>query len=438
MKKIISFSFITILAAALLFIYYGSGLHVEVPAEKESTLTLEQKITRGKAVAYEGDCLACHTTEGGADYIGGLEFETPFGPLYSTNITQDKQYGIGNYSREDFYHAVKYGYSKNSGNLYPAMPYTSYRKLSDEDMDALWAYMKTINGIPVKNIDNNIIFPANIRFTLGAWNQVFFDDTDFKEDVSKSDQWNEGKYLVEASGHCGECHTPRNLAYAMKTEQALEGQVLEGWNAVSITPEALKKNGWTLSSLTDFFETGNSDQGATFGGMKLVIQESLSHLTPAQRLAMSVYLLDMKPGEIDASLTPPRVYLSAQQKSDKGYNTYAAYCSGCHGADGLGKPNAVVALNNNSIFKDDSAFNAIAVVLRGLPKQQESLVKGSVAMTSFTDSISDQDVANLVNFANTTWGNKTSSEITASEVKEVREQLNEDGYLNHMGVKVHN
>jgi len=438
MKKIISFSFIIILAAVLLFIYYGSGRHAEIPAQKESTLTLEQKIKRGKAVAYEGDCLACHTTEGGADYSGGLEFDTPFGALYSTNITQDELYGIGNYSREDFYRAVKYGYSKNNGNLYPAMPYTSYRKLSDADMDALWAYMKTIKAIPVSNIDNDIMFPANIRFTLGTWNQLFFDDTDFKPDTSKSEQWNEGKYLVEAAGHCGECHTPRNLAYAMKTEQALEGQVLEGWNAVSITPEALKNNDWTLSSLTDFFATGNSEQGTTFGGMKLVIQESLSHLTPEQRLAMSVYLLDLKQEEVEVSLPPSRGYLSDEKKSEKGYSTYAAYCSGCHGADGLGKPNAVVALDKNSIFNDTSTFNAIAVVLRGLPKQQESLVKGSVAMTSFSDSISDQDVADLVNFANTTWGNKTSSNITASEVKDVREQLDDDGYLNHMGEVVDN
>ncbi|MEW6997147.1 cytochrome c [Colwelliaceae bacterium BS250] len=434
MKKIIGL--IIIVLTALIFIEYGSGKHAQIPVAKESTRNLEQNIARGKAVAIEADCLACHTVEHGGDYAGGLHFATPFGDLYSTNITQDKQSGIGNYNREDFYHAVKYGYSKNIGNLYPAMPYTSYRKLSDDDMDALWAYMQTIKAIPTPNVPNQLMFPTNIRFTLGTWNQFFFDDTNFQPVANKSEQWNEGKYLVEAAGHCGECHSPRNLGFAIKSEKILQGAIVEGWNAVPITAEGLTKNGWTLHSLTQFFETGNSPQGTTFGGMLLVIRESLSHLTHEQRLAMSIYLLDLEPTELNITSKSKRVHLSKKQKSQPGYSTYATYCAGCHGVSGLGKPNAVIQLSENTIFTEDSPFNAIAVVLRGLPKQQDNLLEGSVAMTSFTETIEDQELANLVNFAKTTWGNKTNSNITAADVKQVRQQLAKEGYLNHMGDKV--
>ena len=222
MKKLI----IVLLAlglAALVFIYFGSGESATVANAANQNKDIDRLIERGRQVAIESDCVACHTGPSSAPFAGGVAFDSPFGMIYSTNITPDKQHGIGHYNREDFYRAVKWGYSSKVGNLYPAMPFTSYRKLNDQDLDALWAYFKSIKPIEMANNANDLIFPANIRFFLGGWNQLFFDDSDFSPDPNRSEQWNKGKYFVEAAGHCGECHTPRNLLFAMEPSKALQG-----------------------------------------------------------------------------------------------------------------------------------------------------------------------------------------------------------------------
>lgn len=434
MKNIIMIGFVAGIFA-LTFVYLGSGKNAEITPLSSEWVSNDAQIERGRQVAIEGDCVACHTAPNGAPFAGGVHFASPFGDIYSTNITPDTTYGIGGYSREDFYRAVKYGYSKNVGNLYPAMPYTSYRKLNNNDMDALWAYFQSVKPISEPNIDNDLIFPANIRFGLGGWNQLFFDDSDFSADPHKSDQWNQGKYFVEAAGHCGECHTPRNFAFAMNPDQALEGAVLEGWNAMNITSGELTKQGWTVEELNQFLKQGESKMGITFDSMFMVVNHSLSHMTQDDFNAISAYLLDLD--EVSTPETAAknqadnneRHYLTESEKSLAGYDTYVNFCAGCHGVDGLGKPNAVVALNHNSTFSANSPYNAVAVILRGLPSKQQSLTKGSVAMSNFNMQVSDAQVAELVNFARAAWGNQPDSNVDATMVNTIRKQLEKEGYL---------
>ncbi|WP_298768275.1 cytochrome c [uncultured Shewanella sp.] len=433
MKNIIMIGFIAGIFA-LTFVYLGSGKNAVINPLSSELVSNDALIERGRQVAIEGDCVACHTAPNGPSFAGGVHFASPFGDIYSTNITPDPTYGIGGYSREDFYRAVKYGYSKNVGNLYPAMPYTSYRKLNDTDMDALWAYFQSVKPVATPNINNDLIFPANIRFGLGGWNQLFFDDNDFIPDPNKSEQWNRGKYFVEAAGHCGECHTPRNFAFAMQPEKALEGAILEGWNAMNITPGELKRQGWTVEELNQFLKQGESKLGITFDSMFMVVNHSLSHMTQDDFNAISAYLLDLdkvnSPTSIKSSSIQeaPR-YLTDSEKALPGYDTYVNYCAGCHGIDGLGKPNAVVSLNNNSTFSAHSPFNAIAVILRGLPSKQQSLTKGSVAMSNFNNQVSDKQVAELVNFARAAWGNQAEAVVDTKMVKDIRQQLEKEGYL---------
>ncbi|MCL1123275.1 cytochrome c [Shewanella surugensis] len=426
---------------ALTFVYLGSGKDAKIPPLASQWIVNDTVIERGRQVAIEGDCVACHTAPNGAPFAGGVHFASPFGDIYSTNITPDLTHGIGGYTREDFYRAVKYGYSKNVGNLYPAMPYTSYRKLNDEDMNALWAYFQSVTPIAEPNISNDLIFPANIRFGLGGWNQLFFDDSNFSADPHKSEQWNQGKYFVEAAGHCGECHTPRNFAFAMKPDQALEGALLEGWNAMNITSGELKNQGWTAQELNQFLKQGESKLGITFDSMFMVVNHSLSHMTQDDFNAISAYLLDLDnvntPVMADQTATTTaankqRHYLTDSEKSLAGYKTYVNYCAGCHGVDGLGKPNAVVALDLNSTFSANSPYNSIAVILRGLPSKRQSVTKGSVAMSSFNNQVSDKQVAELVNFARAAWGNQPESTVDAKMVTDIRQTLENEGYLGHM------
>lgn len=398
--------------AAVIFIYFGSGKLANVASAAPQSKPVNLAVARGREVAIESDCVACHTGPSGAPFAGGVAFDSPFGMIYSTNITPDKQHGIGFYQREDFYRAVKWGYSSKVGNLYPAMPFTSYRKLNDEDVDALWAYFQSIKPIAEPNKENDLIFPANIRFFLGGWNQLFFDNSDFIADGSRSEQWNKGKYFVEGAGHCGECHTPRNLLFAMEPSKALQGEFLEGWQAGDITPKELKAQGWTSKDLVDLLKTGESRKGSTYENMYLVVNHSLSHMPNKDLAAISAYLLDkdqVSVAEItDSSPLQPikRVYLSQEDKTLPGYQTYVNYCAGCHGLDGLGKPEAVIALNQNSAFTAKSPYNSIAVILRGLPSKRQSQTRGTVSMSSFNAQVPDQQVAELVNFARQIWGRR--------------------------------
>lgn len=432
MKRIILI-LIVIGLLALVFGYFGSGKHADIPPISDVSIDQAELIARGRDVAIASDCVACHTLPHGAPFAGGMEFHSPFGLIMATNITPDPTYGIGTYSREDFFRAVKHGYSKNVGNLYPAMPYTSYRLLADQDMDAMWAYFQSIDPIAVPNKPNDLMFPANIRFSLGFWNQMFFDDSDFQQDPQKSEQWNRGKYLVESAGHCGECHTPRNFAFAMKPDEALRGEVLEGWTAVDITTAELTEQGWTADDMNRFLATGQSPLGITFESMYMVVDHSLSQIDTADIAAITAFLLDQQ--SVEFSSDPenvrqiPHDYLSDTEKSLPGYSTYMSYCAGCHGVDGLGKPDSVVVLNRNSIYSSDSAFNAIAVVLRGLPGKHQSLTQGSYAMPAFADDISDREIAELVNFARQVWGGSNPDIVGAAQVNEVRELLQEEGWL---------
>ncbi|MCL1056761.1 c-type cytochrome [Shewanella gelidimarina] len=440
MKKLIIIG-LALGLAAVIFIYFGSGKLANVASAAHQSETVDIIVERGRQVAIESDCVACHTGPSGAPFAGGVAFDSPFGMIYSTNITPDKQYGIGLYQREDFYRAVKWGYSSKVGNLYPAMPFTSYRKLNDEDLDALWAYFQSIKPIAEPNSANDLIFPANIRFFLGGWNQLFFDDSDFINDTNRSEQWNKGKYFVEAAGHCGECHTPRNLLFAMQPDKALQGEFLEGWQAGDITAKELKSQGWNAKDLVDLLKMGESRKGSTYENMYLVVNHSLSHMPNEDLAAISGYLLDKDQVSIaevtgSSDLQPiERVYLSQEDKTLSGYQTYVDYCAGCHGLDGLGKPEAVVALHQNSAFTAQSPYNSIAVILRGLPSKRQSQTRGVVSMSSFNAQVSDQQVAELVNFARQVWGAQKDAKVNNDMVKEIREKLDKEGYLNHLQMK---
>ncbi|MGR5334482.1 c-type cytochrome [Vibrio gigantis] len=393
-------------------------------------------VERGEYLAYAGDCVACHSAEGGEPFAGGLPFVTPFGTVYSTNITPHTTEGIGTYDFDDFRAALVAGKGKN-GYLYPAMPYTSYQYLTDQDMVDLWEYMQSITAVPRRNDDNSMMFPSNIRLGLLGWNIVFMDTDpidyevpeELKGEIDDVDKWQQGKYWVAGLGHCSECHTPRNIAQALIPERIFQGNLIDGWNAPDITANELYIDGWDEAILADFLHTGHSDKGTAFAGMADVVKNSLSLMTREDVESMSYYLLS---GDVNNTIASDAVPLQPKGFDEAAYNreiyaTYRQTCGACHGDDGKGRDPIAPTLLNNGIIMHSDPFNTIAVTVRGLQPTYLDKDRNFMPMASFEDVLSDQRLAELITFVRLHLGDRQEP-VTAEHVREVRETLEAAGY----------
>jgi len=241
------------------------------------------RIKRGEYLARTADCVACHTAEGGEPFVGGLPFKTPMGTLYSANITPDKETGIGKWSDEEFMRALREGKGKHGENLYPAMPYTSYTLITDEDVQLIKDYLFSLPPVKRRDQKDEMTFPFNVRQGLSAWKLIDFDNRRFQPDDKMDDSWNRGAYLVEALGHCGECHTPRNVTMGMKANERYAGAMLDGWHAFNITSDKAAGIGsWSQDDIVDYLRSGHAaGKGGAAGPMAEVIENSTRHLTDA-------------------------------------------------------------------------------------------------------------------------------------------------------------
>ncbi|MBC7212905.1 MAG: cytochrome c, partial [Pseudomonas sp.] len=255
----------------------------------------EALIKRGEYLARAADCMACHTAEGGAPYAGGLPIHSPFGTIYGTNITPDKQYGIGNYSSDEFFAALTEGKRKDGANLYPAMPYTSYHLVKREDSDAIHAYLMSVAPINRPAPQTSLSFPFNVRTGLVGWNLLYGKSVQLEEGKGNSEAWKRGQYMVEVLGHCGECHTPRNPIGALQQDKRLTGGLLLGYLAPSLLAQDLADRGWNHADLATFLKHGVSAQGSMFNEMYPVVHHSTQHLQDSDLSAMATYLLGDQP-----------------------------------------------------------------------------------------------------------------------------------------------
>src|SRR5271156_4059067 len=242
---------------------YRSGSPAGVPA----ALANADVVKRGEYLANAADCLVCHTTQDGKPYAGGLGFKLPFGTLYSTNITSDKETGIGNYSDQDFLNAVHRGVRSDGARLYPAMPFTSYTYVSDSDALAIKAYLFSLPPVRAAAPANTLLFPFNQRWAMNFWSALFNPDSRFAPDTSKSPEWNRGAYLAEALAHCGECHTPRNLAFALNNRRKFAGALTAGWRAFNISSDKITGLGaWSDDDVAAYLANGHALGRGTAAG----------------------------------------------------------------------------------------------------------------------------------------------------------------------------
>ncbi|EKT54266.1 cytochrome c [Providencia sneebia] len=410
-RKII-YAIIIIGIIVALAILFGLFRQSSIDPEAEKPLTSEQVaqlIPRGRELALAGDCFGCHSLPEGPMAAGGVPISTPFGTIYSTNITPDKQFGIGNYTRADFHRALKDGIGKDKGNLFPAMPYVFTHITTPEDLDALYAYMMSIPPMPVPNKDNTGAFGLPVRPFMNFWTLFNFPDHQAPNDPHRSAEWNRGAYIVEGLAHCGACHSPRNFMMGVDFSRSLEGGEVDNMAIPDITAPTLSKHGYDTKSLSQFLQTGISPQGTSFAGMNTVTHFSTSQMKPEDVNDMAIYLLTDKNGQLlDAQPAPQPLAQAANPQANSlmeaGRLTYMSTCAGCHGVNGEGIPNGIPALKGNAIVMMDNPQTFINVVLNGIPTTVFPNGQRMYAMPGFADDLDAQEIADLISWARANWG----------------------------------
>jgi mono/diheme cytochrome c family protein len=398
------------------------------PTGVPATLAKADLIERGAYLAKAADCMVCHTTRDGQEYAGGLAFKLPFGTLYSTNITPDKETGIGNYSDQDFLNAIHRGIREDGARLYPAMPFTSYTYMTDADALAIKAYLFSLPPVHAPDPENTLTFPFNQRWAMSFWSALFNPDTRFAPDSSKTPEWNRGAYLAEALAHCGECHTPRNLGFALNNREKFGGAITAGWRAYNISSDKTTGiGGWRDDDLISYLSTGHAaGHGSASGPMGEAVDHSFSQFTPEDIRAMVAYLRTVPPvasPDLPATLAPPA---PASHKDGggtpdpRGKMVFEGACVSCHGWSGESPISPFATLTGAWAVNDPGATNVAQIVISGTERHSE----GAVSMPAFGDAYSDAEIAAVTNYVTARFGSKPSN-LTAQDVAELRKQTSE-------------
>jgi mono/diheme cytochrome c family protein len=400
-----------------------SAYHEQDPSGAPAELKSASLAERGEYLTRAADCAVCHTAKDGAPFAGGLAFVLPFGTIYSTNITPDTATGIGSYTDADFLNAVHKGIGRGNTKLYPAMPYTSYTYMSDADALAIKAYLFTIKPVHAPSLKNTLAFPFNQRGLMSVWSVLFNPDKRFEPHADRSAEWNRGAYLAEAMAHCGECHTPRNLFFALNNRQKFGGTVQAGWRAYNITADRSSGVGaWSDADLTHYLSMGHADgRGTASGPMGEAIDESLSRLKPSDIAAIVTYLRSV-PGVVTSDLPEPRstpaaaVQVAATDTNAHGQEVYEGACAGCHGWTGVSPVLPFATLTGTRSVNDPSATNVAQIIIGG---GHRHLSIDANNMPAFGATYSDAEIAAVANYVTARYGVK-GSDLTAAHVAKLR------------------
>ena len=368
---------------------------------------VDSPMSTGEYLAHLGDCVACHTKHGGAPFAGGFPMPTPFGTLYSPNITPDRATGIGTWTATQFYQMLHTGRSRDGALLYPAMPFPAYTQVTREDSDALFKYLKSLKPVNQVNRENELRFPYNNRSLMFGWRVLYFKEGTFVAAKDRSAQFNRGAYLIQGLGHCASCHSPINALGGSADDSAFAGGLipLQNWYAPSLTSNLESGLGnWSVEDIAALLKGGASMRGAVYGPMAEVTHNSLQYLTADDATAMSVYLkslLELKPQPARTATAP----LSSAESRDAGRALYEARCAVCHRTDGHGMPPAYPLLAGNPSIEMESSVNPLRMVLNGGYPPQTAENTRPYGMPPFAQVLSDAEIAAVVSYIRTSWGN---------------------------------
>ncbi len=388
---------------------------------------------KGEYAMRTADCMACHTADGGEPFAGGRKIESPLGIIYSTNITPDKETGIGHYSLDDFRASLYDGLRKDGAHLYPAMPYENFRFLSEADVQSMYLYfMEDVpavnNAVPATELK----FPFNQRWGLRAWDWFALKNPEFKP-VSDDAQINRGAYLVQGPAHCGACHSPRNLIMAQDglTQESpafLTGGELDGWSVPDLRGKDSVAGQWSTQQMANYFATGRNDYATSVGEMSLVVKHSLQYLTDEDNQAIAAYLTHLSGGTKAGSMAAQspvvmteteRMLNTADPSLPLGAQLYLDNCGACHAMDGRGAPEIFPRLDGNDLVTADLATGLIHVILHGAELPSTEHRPAALRMQAHGWRLNDEEVAALATFIRQGWHNQASA-VSASEVQPLR------------------
>ena len=409
----------------ILALVVAEGASAQVPAGAADTIaaaaTSAGPTDPGHYLAIVGNCSSCHTAAGGKPFAGGVAFQTDFGTIYSSNITADPQFGIGKWTQQDFVNAMRRGVRPDGQHLYPAFPYPAFTKVSDSDLGKLWRYLRTLAPVNQQPPANALRFPFSQRSLMALWKAFFFDEGPMASDAGKSAEWNRGAYLIEGLGHCGACHTPRNMLGAEKKDLALTGGaysdavqpgLVRPWSTANLTSAKDGLAAWSVEDVVSYLKTGHSSRGGTFGPMNEVIGNSTQHFTDADLRAIAGYLKALPPRTGDTGT-------ASSKDVAAGEVAYTVHCGTCHLPTGLGDPKQGPPLVGSAVVQSPNPATLINVILYGAQVPKPAPPHAWENMKAFANDLNDEEVAGIATYVRGTWGNLGSA-VTEDQVSRQR------------------
>lgn len=380
----------------------------------------QDAVARGRYLAILGDCAGCHTQANGPAFAGGLPFNAQFGTVYSTNITPDRETGIGNWTADQFYRALHQGIAADGTHLYPALPYVYFSRITRQDTDDLFAYLKSLKPVHRARTPDRLIFPFNIRAGLIFWNRLYGPKPPPPIPVGQSAQWKRGEYLVNGLGHCAACHTPKNLLFGDERDKPFAGGVVDNWFANNLAGGWIEGLGqWQPDDITQFLATGISPHATAAGSMLEKVTSSTSHMTPQDRAAIAAYLKSLLPQTLGAAEKP------RPEQMARGRGLYQAHCQSCHAADGhpgMSGPSAgYPGLAGDTLVMGHNPITVLRIILTGgsaPPVSGKPPVKPMPAFRHLDDGM----IADLASYIRNAWGNRAPP-VSATEVHQLRAAL---------------
>jgi len=404
------------IVASAVYVFYDSSMHAADKGAPSGPVTAAL-IERGEYLTRAADCAACHSVPNGEPFAGGLPFKLPFGRIFSTNITADREAGIGNWTDDDFVRALHRGIAPGGHYLYPAFPYTSFTAMSRDDALAIKAYLFSLPPQNVANKANSLSFPFNQRWGMAFWNLAFLRDQRFAPDPAQSAPVNRGAYLATALGHCAECHTPRNLAYGLESSHAFAGEVLQGWRAYNVTPDKRVGVGaWSDAQLASYLSSAHADgRGSAAGPMAEAVENSLQYLTPEDISALVAYLRTVAAtvASSDAPAPGPQ-----QSRSELGRHIFEGACENCHQDDGDGRQTVYASLTGSQSAYDPDGLNMTQIILKGAKFR---IRDQTIYMPAFGAGYTDAELAAVANYVIAHFGGKTGR-VTPEDVAQRRQE----------------
>jgi mono/diheme cytochrome c family protein len=391
------------------------------PIAKQEIRPIDSRLSRGEYLARIGDCVACHTKHGGEPFAGGFAMPTPFGTLYSPNITPDPATGIGSWTADQFYQMLHTGRSRNGTLLYPAMPFPAYTQITRSDADVIFDYLRSLKPVRQVNRENELRFPYSNRSLMYGWRALYFKEGTFTPSTGRTAEFNRGAYLVQGLGHCASCHSTINALGGSADDSAFAGGLipLQNWYAPSLTSNQESGLGnWSITDIAALLKGGASMRGAVFGPMAEVTHNSLQYLTDDDAAAIAAYLKSLQQLKV-SNPTPTAPSPSSAKTMDMGKSVYADRCAACHLRDGQGMPPAYPPLAGNPSIEMDVSVNPLRMVLNGGYPPQTAQNPRPYGMPPFAQVLSDEEVAAVVTYIRGAWGNHGAL-VTPREANSMR------------------